>query len=157
MIRRHFAPLQERVQESGRSLAILALSAGSDSGAYSAGLLAGWTETGKRPEFDLVTGVSAGAFIAPFAFLGSEYDDELHTFFTKVRRKDVFRQRLPLNALLGPSVADSGPLRKMIDEQVDTALLTRFGRNEPGAVSALATSASLASRECRMMLRGTKS
>lgn len=48
----------------------LAISGGGDNGAYGAGLLNGWTATGKRPEFKLVTGVSTGALIAPFAFLG---------------------------------------------------------------------------------------
>jgi hypothetical protein len=52
----------------------LAVSGGGDNGAFGAGLLNGWTETGKRPEFKMVTGVSTGALIAPFAFLGPDYD-----------------------------------------------------------------------------------
>jgi hypothetical protein len=47
----------------------LALSGGGDDGAVGAGLLAGWTAAGNRPEFKLVTGISTGALIAPFAFL----------------------------------------------------------------------------------------
>ena len=50
----------------------LAVSGGGDNGAFGAGLLNGWTETGTRPEFKMVTGVSTGALIAPFAFLGPE-------------------------------------------------------------------------------------
>ncbi len=50
---------------------MLALSGGSDNGAFGAGLLNGWTQTGTRPEFSVVTGVSTGALISPFAFLGS--------------------------------------------------------------------------------------
>ena len=53
---------------------VLALSSGGLYGAYSAGVLDGWSRTGTRPEFDVVTGSSTGALIAPFAFLGSEYD-----------------------------------------------------------------------------------
>lgn len=50
----------------------LAISGGADEGAFGAGLLVGWTETGMRPEFKLVTGVSTGALTAAFAFfLGS--------------------------------------------------------------------------------------
>ena len=49
----------------------LAVSGGGDNGAFGAGLMNGWTETGTRPEFKMVTGVSTGALIAPFAFLGS--------------------------------------------------------------------------------------
>ena len=53
---------------------ILALSGGGEGGAFGAGILNGWTATGTRPEFTVVTGVSTGALIAPFAFLGSDYD-----------------------------------------------------------------------------------
>ena len=52
----------------------LSISGGGDNGAFGAGLLTGWSERGDRPQFDLVTGISTGALIAPFAFLGSEYD-----------------------------------------------------------------------------------
>ena len=52
----------------------LAISGGGDDGAFGAGILNGWTKSGKRPEFKLVTGVSTGALIAPFAFLGPDYD-----------------------------------------------------------------------------------
>ena len=61
----------------------LALSGGGSDGAFGAGLLAGWTASGKRPEFDLVTGVSTGALTAPFAFLGPAYDDALKKVFTE--------------------------------------------------------------------------
>ena len=57
--------------------AFLALSGGGDHGAFGAGLLNGWTEAGTRPEFKLVTGISTGALIAPFAFLGPAYDADL--------------------------------------------------------------------------------
>ena len=43
----------------------LAVSGGGDNGAFGAGLLNGWSETGTRPEFKMVTGVSTGALIAP--------------------------------------------------------------------------------------------
>ena len=56
---------------------MLSLSGGGDDGAYGAGFLNGWSQTGKRPEFAVVTGVSTGALIAPFALLGPDYDDEL--------------------------------------------------------------------------------
>src|SRR5579859_2022874 len=44
----------------------LAISGGGANGAYGAGLLYGWSKNGQRPEFQLVTGVSAGALLAPF-------------------------------------------------------------------------------------------
>jgi hypothetical protein len=58
----------------------LVLSGGGSDGPFGAGLLVGWTKAGTRPEFSIVTGISAGALIAPFAFLGPEYDDELRRF-----------------------------------------------------------------------------
>lgn len=60
----------------GEPLRVLALSGGGDDGAYGAGFLNGWSQTGERPEFAVVTGVSTGALIAPFALLGPDYDDE---------------------------------------------------------------------------------
>lgn len=74
---------QNADRESGRPVVeILALSGGGSDGAFGAGLLTGWTERGDRPEFEVVTGVSAGAIIAPFAFLGPKYDPALKTIWT---------------------------------------------------------------------------
>jgi hypothetical protein len=53
-------------------LELLSLSGGGENGAFGAGLLCGWSAQGTRPVFELVTGVSTGALIAPFAFLGSK-------------------------------------------------------------------------------------
>jgi predicted acylesterase/phospholipase RssA len=55
---------------SGQPVSMLALSGGGEHGAFGAGLLSGWTESGHRPAFNVVTGVSTGALMAPFAFLG---------------------------------------------------------------------------------------
>src|SRR4051795_3272072 len=59
----------------------LALSGGGADGAFGAGLLAGWSTRGTRPQFTVVTGASAGALIAPFAFLGPAYDETLTSVF----------------------------------------------------------------------------
>jgi Patatin-like phospholipase len=67
----------------------LAVSGGGDNGAFGAGLLNGWTAAGNRPEFKLVTGVSTGALIAPFAFLGPAYDDKLKKVYTTITPKDI--------------------------------------------------------------------
>ncbi|MFC3070707.1 patatin-like phospholipase family protein [Phenylobacterium soli] len=61
----------------GADFDILAISGGAAGGAFSAGALAGLTRAGRRPTFAIVTGVSTGALIAPFAFLGPEWDDRL--------------------------------------------------------------------------------
>ena len=74
----------------------LAVSGGGDDGAFGAGLLNGWSETGTRPEFKMVTGVSTGALIAPFAFLGPSYDAALREVYTTMTPDSIFRDALSL-------------------------------------------------------------
>lgn len=94
---------------------ILVLSGGGSYGAYSAGVLVGWTQSGTRPEFDVVTGVSTGAIIAVLAFLGPEYDCELQRVYTTLESRDIFRVKKSLRALLfSESVADTAPLGREI-------------------------------------------
>ncbi len=102
---------------------LLALSGGADDGAYAAGFLKGWSDTGDRPQFTLVSGVSTGALIAPFAFLGSDHDDKLRAFFTEISRKDIYRQRGIVGLLTRPSAADANPLKLLIAQNIDSSLL----------------------------------
>ena len=104
----------------------LALSGGGDNGAFGAGLLTGWSERGDRPEFRLVTGVSTGAMIAPFAFLGSDYDYVLKRTFTDVDQKDIFIELGLTGALFGDAFADTSPLYKLISEYVTPELLQKI-------------------------------
>ncbi len=69
----------------------LSISGGGDKGAFGAGLLNGWTAHGDRPQFKVVTGISTGALIAPFAFLGSDYDNELAAVYTSVIPEGYFQ------------------------------------------------------------------
>ena len=102
----------------------LALSGGADDGAFGAGVLMGWTETGQRPEFDLVTGISAGALIAPFAFLGPSYDPQLRALFTEIAPSDVVQLgRLALSVLFREALADTTPLARLIERHADAAML----------------------------------
>ncbi|EMG37350.1 putative esterase of the alpha-beta hydrolase superfamily [Desulfocurvibacter africanus PCS] len=101
----------------------LAISGGGDNGAFGAGLLNGWTVAGNRPEFKLVTGVSTGALIAPFAFLGPAYDDELKRFYTTVSPSDVATRRWFLAAITSDALTDNAPLWKLVENAVDQALL----------------------------------
>ena len=63
-----------RALHPGEPLNILALSGGGADGAFGAGAVAGLTLTGSRPDFTVVTGVSVGALVAPYAFLGPRWD-----------------------------------------------------------------------------------
>ncbi|SFJ61108.1 patatin-like phospholipase family protein [Planctomicrobium piriforme] len=102
---------------------LLVLSGGGMNGAYTAGYLIGWTESGERPQFDVVTGVSTGALIAPFAFLGSKYDDELKRNYTTITSDDIYRKRLPVSLLWSDSVADPAPLKRGIEADMTPELL----------------------------------
>ena len=106
-----------------RPFNVLVLSAGGAYGAYPAGVLAGWTEAGTRPRFDVVTGVSTGALVATLAFLGPERDPDLKRFYTQVSDRDVFARRPQLSALLSDALADSRPLERLIEQAVDADLL----------------------------------
>ena len=102
----------------------LALSGGADDGAFGAGVLLGWTETGQRPDFDLVTGISAGALIAPFAFLGPAYDPQLRALFTEITPSDVVQiGQLALSVLFREAIADTTPLARLIERHADEAML----------------------------------
>lgn len=67
----------------------LAISGGGEDGAFGAGLLVGWSASGTRPQFKLVTGTSTGALTAPFAFLRPRYDAQLREVCAMISRKDV--------------------------------------------------------------------
>ena len=92
----------------------LAVSGGGDNGAFGAGLMNGWTQTGTRPEFKMVTGVSTGALIAPFAFLGPDYDAALREVYTSMTPEKVYRPRGLRAALFDDAMADTGPLAEII-------------------------------------------
>jgi predicted acylesterase/phospholipase RssA len=116
--------LAESPRENGKPVVnLLAISSGGDDGAFAAGLLVGWTLSGRRPRFEVVTGVSAGALIAPFAFLGPSYDRQLTVMWTRYGTRDLLVKK-PLAALFGgAALADTGPLADLIAHYIDAAFL----------------------------------
>ena len=104
----------------------LALSGGGSDGAFGAGVLAGWTARGNRPEFEVVTGVSAGAIIAPFAFLGPSEDQKLHVIWTQYKQSQVITTQLLPALFGGPALADTTPLADLIAHYVDREFLNRI-------------------------------
>jgi hypothetical protein len=106
----------------------LALSGGGMYGAYSVGVLTGWTAAGTRPPFDVVTGVSTGALVATYAFLGTEYDGSMVKLYTSVTDRDIYRKRPRVAVLFSDSAASSEPLKRLIEAQVDDALLAAVAR-----------------------------
>jgi hypothetical protein len=106
---------------------MLALSGGGDNGAFGAGLLVGWTAHGDRPQFKLVTGVSTGALIAPFAFLGPEYDEPLTDVYTHIDAAMVYEKRFaPFAAVAQDALSDSHPLYETISRHIDASVLARI-------------------------------
>lgn len=98
----------------------LALSTGGGDGAFGAGLLNGWSESGKRPEFSLVTGVSTGSLMAPFAFVGSSQDAGLKRSYTEYNAGDIFE-----DVKTPESLVDTWPLKRLIAKEVTPELLAQ--------------------------------
>jgi predicted patatin/cPLA2 family phospholipase len=101
----------------------LAISGGGDNGAFGSGVLNGWTASGTRPEFKVVTGVSTGALIAPFAFMGPKYDYVVKKVYTTTAQKDIFKKRGIAALLFGDSMADTRPLATIIESYVSREFL----------------------------------
>jgi predicted acylesterase/phospholipase RssA len=113
------------LRNMGDRPAVLALSGGGADGAFGAGLLNGWTQRGDRPQFAIVTGASAGALIAPFAFLGSRYDSVLADVFSS-GAFEGFLQFEGISGLLGPGLFATGPLRELIARHVTPQVIAEI-------------------------------
>ncbi|HEV7691045.1 MAG TPA: patatin-like phospholipase family protein [Hyphomonadaceae bacterium] len=111
---------------SDGSIDILALSGGGAGGAYGAGVLTGLTKAGTRPKYEIVTGVSTGALIATFAFLGPEYDDKLTEAFRGKSTTNVLKSR-GLGSLFSTSFYDGAPLKALIDKFITDEMIDRVG------------------------------
>ncbi|HEY6930180.1 MAG TPA: patatin-like phospholipase family protein [Thermoanaerobaculia bacterium] len=121
-------------------ISFLAISGGGDNGAFGAGLLNGWSATGERPAFKLVTGVSTGALIAPFAFLGPAYDPTIKSIYTGISFRDIAMKRSPLWVVFGDSMADNAPLKKLVKKTVTREVLDAIANErDKGRVLLIAT------------------
>jgi len=103
--------------------AMLAISGGGAGGAFSVGILSAWSELGNRPSFEVVTGVSTGALIAPFAFLGSDYDERLRSLYLS----DEARSLVDINwkglGVLSASLLQGEALREMVEDNITAEIL----------------------------------
>ncbi len=120
--------IKEQIQEKDpeakyKPIDYLAISGGGANGAFGAGLLVGWTAAGNRPDFWIVTGISTGGLMAPFAFLGPEYDAKLKKLYTTTSTKDILEERSWLSILTADSAADTEPLREMLKDVIDVKML----------------------------------
>ncbi len=107
----------------GRSHHYLAISGGGPDGAFAAGLLVGWSARGDRPDFTVVTGISTGALMAPFVFLGSDYDGVLQEFYTTTTTEDVLKKRNYFRKFFSDSAMGSEPLAALLERHIDEPMM----------------------------------
>ncbi len=115
-------------KRKNHTMYMLALSGGGSDGAFGAGFLNGWSATGKRPTFEIVSGVSTGALMAPFAFLGPAYDKQLKELYTLYSTKDLLQPQVLAGLLGGDALSSSKPLAELIARYVDRAFLAEIAR-----------------------------
>ena len=111
-----------------REAKFLAISGGGSNGAFGAGLITGWTASGKRPEFDVVTGISTGALAAPFVFVGSKFDPQLREIYTTYDTKQLVESQILAGLLGGASIADATRFTQVIAKYVNYRLLHAVAR-----------------------------
>ncbi len=109
----------------GAPVNILVISGGGSGAAFGAGVLIGWNGTGRRPPFQIVTGVSGGALIAPLAFLGAKWDGELRKAFSGERSRGLMQARSFgwLGSLFSISAFRGEPLENLVNGFVTDDLL----------------------------------
>ncbi|MGF1501538.1 MAG: patatin-like phospholipase family protein [Paracoccaceae bacterium] len=118
---------REGALPNGGRLDTLVLSGGGSDGPFGAGLLVGWTEKGDRPEFGIVTGISAGALIAPFAFLGPDYDQALRDFTLENSTETLLELTIASALLDGLGVFDTTPLRSRLSDLLTPEAVAAIG------------------------------
>ena len=117
--------------EAGRSPAslvkadFLAISGGGDQGAFAAGVLSGWAKRGNRPDFEAVTGVSAGALAAPFAFIGSGCDSVLRDVYTRYGARDLYKSR-GLRGYFADAFENNAPMQQMVESYATDRFLDQI-------------------------------
>jgi len=117
-----------RALHPGEPLNILALSGGGAYGAFGAGAVAGLTRTGSRVDFTVVTGVSVGALIAPYAFLGPTWDADLLDVFTSAPGEEHLLQSRGLAAIFGSSLYSGKPLQHLVDAHLSDTMIQAIAR-----------------------------
>jgi hypothetical protein len=114
-------------REHGHALNLLSISGGGQNGAFGAGFLTGWRESGNRPEFDIVGGVSTGALLATHALLGTAADDaKLEEMYTQITKDNIYTKRRIASLLSGAdSLRDTAPLEVLLAKYITAQTLER--------------------------------
>ena len=120
----HLYDEQGELQESN----YLVLSGGGENGAFGAGILKAWSDHGTRPQFNVVSGVSTGALIAVFAYLGPEYDQAMTDFYTTTQTSDIYSEKSIFTRYTGISIFDTAPFEKMVRSTINEALVDKVAQ-----------------------------
>jgi hypothetical protein len=125
----HSEEMQKRIRAAigAGPLNILAISGGGSGGAFGAGALVGLDRRGERPPFAVVTGVSTGALLAPFAFLGPDWDQQLTEAYTGGRSEHLLQSR-GIGFMFRSSIYKSKPLIDLVNQFVTDALIQAVAR-----------------------------
>jgi hypothetical protein len=107
----------------GKPLNVLVMSGGGKYGAFTSGILVGWTASGDRPTFDVATGISSGAIIATLAFLGPKYDQMMAQYFTTLQRSDVYKMQILRGLFTHSAVLTAEPLARILDRAIDAEFM----------------------------------
>lgn len=101
---------------SGDQLNILALSGGGANGAFGAGILIGLEESGQLKDYSIVTGISAGALMAPFVFIGGDAFSKMKKVMLNINDKSVLGKKNFLNTVFKDAFTDGEHLYQFIAE-----------------------------------------
>jgi hypothetical protein len=118
----------DTLPDGTRQYNYLAVSGGGSDGAFGSGILNGWSVSGDRPSFKVVTGVSTGALIAPFAFLGSAYDPQVKEAYTTVNPDRIYAVRRLIALLWEEAVADNKPLKDLVSHYITEDVLLAIAK-----------------------------
>lgn len=131
--------LLENKEETDKVIHI-AFSGGGVNGAFSAGILNAWTDTGLRPDFDVVTGVSTGAIVSVFAYLGSDYDTDLKHYYTETAIEDMFKRHSMFRLVGGTSFVDTSGFEHKVRDAITHDLMESLAEErERGRLLLIAT------------------
>jgi predicted patatin/cPLA2 family phospholipase len=119
-LRSRFGPIMDRPHR------YLVISGGGGDGAFGAGLLVGWSARGDRPEFQIVSGISTGALIAPFAFLGPAYDSVLQEAYTQYTTADLSERRSLIDIIRGDAAADVAGLKRVLEQYLNDEVIAEI-------------------------------
>ena len=112
-----------QAQARHEPVTFLALSSGGADGAFGAGFIRGLSESHQRPDFTMVSGISTGALMAPFVFLGPQYDETLQKLYTDGYASALVKNVNLLNAVVGNAFVDSDKLGRFIAQYIDQSVL----------------------------------